>query len=60
MAAANIAMLRNTVGGEKLSPEMILLMSLVVDEDYVLFPSAEERLAFSFGLDAEAMCRIRI
>jgi hypothetical protein len=43
-------MLRMTVGGEKLSAEMLLLLALVTCDSYLLFPSAEERAAIDLGL----------
>jgi hypothetical protein len=45
-AAVHIAMLRNTVGGDKLSAEMVMLLVMMVDEGYLLFPSSDERAAF--------------
>jgi hypothetical protein len=42
--------LRNTPGGKKLSAETIMLLSLAVYDDYLLFPSAEERNALALGL----------
>lgn len=45
VAAAQLVWLRNSAGGEKLSPEMLLLMVLVIEDGYLLFPSASERAA---------------
>jgi hypothetical protein len=38
-------MVRNTVGGEKLSAEMVKLLARLVYGGYLLFPSAAERSA---------------
>jgi hypothetical protein len=48
LAAAHIAELRNTPGGRELSPELIMLLALVVFDEYLLFPSEQERQAFNF------------
>jgi hypothetical protein len=47
-AAVHVVMLRNSVGGDKLSPEMIMFLVLTLHDGYLLFPSAEERAAFDF------------
>jgi hypothetical protein len=38
MAACDIAFLRATAGGRELSPEMLMLLALVVYDGYELFP----------------------
>lgn len=45
-AAADIAMLKNETGG-KLSGEMLLLLTLVIEDGYLLFPSTGERKAIA-------------
>ena len=43
VSIADIEMLRMTVGGEKLGPEMLVLLSLISCDGYLLFPNASER-----------------
>jgi len=50
MAAVDIAFLRATPGGRDLSSEMVLMLALVVYNDYELFPpAAPKRLAKRLG-----------
>jgi hypothetical protein len=42
-AAADVAIVRHSPGGEKLSDEFVLLLALIQFDDYLLFPTAKER-----------------
>jgi len=44
-AATDIAIVRHSGNGERLSAEMALFVALVAFDDYLLFPNAEERSA---------------
>jgi hypothetical protein len=49
-ALVDMEMLRHQDGGERLSPEMLLILALVTCDDYFLFPSSKERSAIGAGL----------
>lgn len=38
-------MMRTSENGDKLSPEMLLIMCLIVEDKYLLFPDSLERNA---------------
>jgi hypothetical protein len=56
-AIVDIVWIRNTEGGEQLSPEMTLLMALVIYDDFLLFPSREAREDLSRLLSAAPAAR---
>jgi len=44
LCACDVALLRHSPGGEKLSFEMLLILTLVVYDGYELFPAGHGRL----------------
>jgi hypothetical protein len=54
-AAVDLAFVRGTPGGDKLSPEMLLLLVLITCDDYELFPPAraKEELTYEEWLGLE-------
>jgi hypothetical protein len=50
VAGADLAILKNSVGGENLSAGMLVLLALVIYDGYLLFPGGEERAVRSLGL----------
>ena len=50
LCACDIASLRHSPGGEKLSPEMLLLLVLVIYDGYELFPPHHSPIRAPFML----------
>lgn len=52
-AAVDVALIRSSPGGDKLSDEMVLLLALIAFDDYLPFPSRAERAVRAAFFESE-------